>query len=114
MSEVYRLLRSHRERGGTTLRELAPRVGVAFSTLGQYELGQVDVPLSKLHAWAAALDLRIDMLLRRAAEPQLVGLSDDQRALLRTVTAKVSALSDIECRMLVGQIELLSGSSKDT
>lgn len=107
MADVHQQLRERRERSSLSLRDLAGRVGVAYSTLSQYETGRIDIPLSMLVAWAQALGLRIDILLRPKDQADLDVTSGERRALLRSVTENVHMLTDRECRIIRGQIETI-------
>ena len=48
-------LRDVRVQRGMSVRDLAPLVGVSFTTLAAWERGAIDPPLSKLRTWARAL-----------------------------------------------------------
>ncbi len=58
MNEVITALKLAREARRITLRELAPLVGVSHATLGQYETGTIDPPLSRVMRWAEVLGVR--------------------------------------------------------
>ena len=48
-------LRELRVKRGLTIRDLAPLIGVEFSTVASWERGRSEPPLSKLIAWSGAL-----------------------------------------------------------
>lgn len=56
-------LRAIRETAGITRQDLANKIGISVSALGQYEQGRREPDLQKLAAIAAALHVSVDMLL---------------------------------------------------
>lgn len=56
-------LREIRETAGITRQDLANKIGISVSALGQYEQGRREPDLQKLAAIAAALHVSVDMLL---------------------------------------------------
>lgn len=81
-----------------------------FSTLGSWERGRIEPPLSKLRLWAGALGVALDVI---ATTPGVITfdseqLSEDRRALLLTLLGDINRIEDREARMLRAQIEMLT------
>lgn len=100
MNRIIAALKRSREAGKMPLRELAPVVGVSHATLGQYETGAIDPPLSRVIAWATALglDIKVDVAPDRRDDD---GLIDAMRQASSALTAdEIDALEKILRRLL--------------
>lgn len=91
MSNITDHLRSLRHARSLSLREVSAICGVPWQTLGHYERGKVDPPLSKLERWAAALDADLHVRMM---------LNVKQQAALTAVEGSISLLGDAEADAL--------------
>lgn len=77
MSEAATLIREARENAGLSLRALADRADVSFTTISRIELGQTDPTIGTLRKVLGALGEDLDLARQPAPEiPQLAALSD--------------------------------------
>ena len=77
MTEVATLIKEAREDAGLSLRALAERADVSFTTINRIELGQLDPTIGTLRKVLGALGEDLDLVRQPAQEvPQLAALSD--------------------------------------
>lgn len=99
MNDILQALRARREAAGLTLRDLAPRVGVAHQTLGHWERGDREPTWDDVVRWAAALGVEAKVELRehtsstpaRRVADMVAGLDPDMAALVEAQVAAVVA-----------------------
>ena len=80
-------LRKERERRGIPLRQLAPVIGVHYTTLQQYESGKTVPTLEKLDAWCTARGVHLSV-------ESVTPLSEAQAAALGAIADVMPRLSD--------------------
>lgn len=66
--EIGDVLRSHRQRKGQTLRQVAAKASVALGYLSEVERGQKEVSSEILASVAEALDLPLAVVMREVSE----------------------------------------------
>jgi transcriptional regulator with XRE-family HTH domain len=77
MTEAATLIREARKDAGLSLRALADRADVSFTTISRIELGQTDPTIGTLRKVLGALGEDLDLARQPAPEvPQLAALSD--------------------------------------
>lgn len=98
--DLLTALRTKRIERQFTVRELSARLRVANSLVGKWETQAVDVPLSRLEAWAAAIGCRIEArLIDDAAvesEPRDAPLSPTHLEALAAMAAALPQMSEAE------------------
>jgi transcriptional regulator with XRE-family HTH domain len=101
MNHVVVELKRLREEKGITLRALAPKLGIAFSSLNAYETGRADPPLSRVLDLAHELGASVVVDAERP-------YSYAQAALVLEIKVSAASMTDQQCETLLAMVRGLS------
>lgn len=110
MLELYKNIKSYREKLGLSQTELAEKIGyTSKTTISKIEAGKIDLPQSKIEAFAKVLGTTPGALMGwekpEQSDDELLRLLDDP--VNRALFEKLMRLSDDNLSLIEAQIDFL-------